>query len=79
MSLPVNRIASEIYTPLPPHCLTPEAEEFFKTLSPRDQALQNLAFKMLGSSHYVDKTHAFLAWKHSRDNSTPKKESPAIS
>jgi hypothetical protein len=63
---------SETYVPHPPHSLTPEAKEFLESLSPRYRALQNLAILKLGSSHFVEKTHAFTAWKKS-GATTPKK------
>lgn len=62
---------SEKYKPPPEHSLNHEEKEFLNSLSLRELALHNMAIKMLGSSYFVWKSHAFNKWKES--NKTNKK------
>ena len=58
---------SSVYEAPPVHSLNTEEQEFIKTLSPKEIALHNLAIKKLGSSYFVWKSHAFQAWKQSKN------------
>ena len=47
----------------PPHALNPQEKAFFKQLTPQEKELHELATKMLGSSYFMGKTHAYRAWE----------------
>jgi hypothetical protein len=56
----------------PPHKLNAHEKAFLQSLSPREKELQNLATQMLGSSHFLGKTHGFAKWqKSSQDTQSP--------
>jgi hypothetical protein len=55
------------------HTVTEKGKQFLGSLPPRDRELHELAAKMLGSSYFVEKTHAFTKWL----KSTPNTQSPA--
>lgn len=44
------------------HEVTEKGKEFLASLSPRERELHTLAAKMLGSSYFVEKTHAYVKW-----------------
>jgi hypothetical protein len=50
-----------------PHQLSDEEQLFIKSLSPKELALHELAIQKLGSSYFVWKSHAFQAWKQSKN------------
>ena len=49
----------ENYKPLPPHTISKEEEEYLKTLNKKEYALHEMATKLLGSSYFVKKSHAY--------------------
>ncbi len=55
----------------PPHPLNDKEKAFVKSLSEKEKALHQLATKMLGSSYFAGKTHAYRAWE-SKQKSTQK-------
>jgi hypothetical protein len=55
------------------HQVTEKGKEFLASLTPREQELHTLAAKMLGSSYFVEKTHAYVKWL----KTTPNTQSPA--
>lgn len=57
----------EKYSPPKVHSLNADEAEFIKTLTPKEVALHNLAIEKLGSSYFVWKSHAFQAWKQSKN------------
>ena len=56
-------IPSETLAFQPPHKLNPQEQAFQKSLSEKEKQLHDLATKMLGSSYFMGKTHAFRAWE----------------
>jgi hypothetical protein len=44
------------------HEISAEGKAFLASLTPEKRALQKLAQKMLGSSYFIEKTHAFRKW-----------------
>uniref|UniRef100_A0A6C0D6R7 Uncharacterized protein n=1 Tax=viral metagenome TaxID=1070528 RepID=A0A6C0D6R7_9ZZZZ len=58
---------SSKYEPPKVHSLNADEQEFIKTLSLKELALHNLAIQKLGSSYFVWKSHAFQAWKQSKN------------
>jgi hypothetical protein len=58
---------SSKYEPLLPHLVNNDEDEFIKTLTPKELSLHNLAIQKLGSSYFVWKSHAFQAWKQSKN------------
>jgi len=42
------------------HVVTEKGKEFLASLPQKDQELHTLAAKMLGSSYFVEKTHAYV-------------------
>jgi len=50
------------------HEVTEKGKEFLGSLPPRERELHELAAKMLGSSYFVEKTHAFTKWLKSTPN-----------
>ena len=63
-----------------PHEITPEGQEFLKSLTPKEYNLHILAQKMLGSSYFVEKTPQFKAWKQRRqaEAATLKSQPPKV-
>ena len=55
------------YEPPSQHTLSDEEQLFIKSLSPKELALHELAIQKLGSSYFVWKSHAFQAWKQSKN------------
>jgi hypothetical protein len=49
------------YTPPPPHRIPEEAAKFLETLAEKERALHELAIELLGSSYFVETSHAFVA------------------
>jgi hypothetical protein len=64
----------DTYIPQEPHPVTEKGKLFLGSLPPRERELHELATKMLGSSYFVEKTHAFTKWLK---NTTPNTQSPA--
>lgn len=52
-----------MYVPLPPHPIGEEAAEFLKQLTPKERELHEMAIEKLGSSYFVESSHAFKKWK----------------
>jgi hypothetical protein len=50
------------YIPQAPHPVSEKGKQFLASLSERDLALQNMMSKSLGSSYFVERTHAFRKW-----------------
>lgn len=57
------------------HEVTAKGKEFLASLSPRERELHTLAAKMLGSSYFVEKTHAYVKWL--KEQTTPNTQSQA--
>ena len=65
-----------------PHAVTEKGKEFLASLGEKDRALQTMMSKSLGSSYFVERTHAFRKWAASalaagtsetaKANATPK-------
>ena len=51
------------YIPQAPHPISEEGRRFLASLSEREMALQTMMSKSLGSSYFVERTHAFRKWK----------------
>ena len=56
------------YTPQPPHPISEEGLKFLASLSERERKLHEMmsapcAARGLGSSYFVERTHAFRKWK----------------
>lgn len=52
--------------PLPPHPIPSEAEPFLASMTKEERELHELAVKMLGSSYFIERCHAFRKWKASQ-------------
>lgn len=63
----------DTYIPQEPHVVTEKGKQFLGSLPPKERELHELATKMLGSSYFVEKTHAFTKWL----KSIPNTQSPA--
>jgi hypothetical protein len=53
-------------TQLPPHVLNEREEAFVAKMTPKERRLHEIATKMLGSSYFVEWTHAFQKAKAQR-------------
>jgi hypothetical protein len=51
------------YKPPPPHRIPEKAAKFLATLSEKERQLHELALELLGSSYFVETSHAFKAAK----------------
>jgi hypothetical protein len=51
---------------LPPHPISPEAKKYLATLTVAEMELHKLAVERLGSSYFVERTHAYRKWKASQ-------------
>lgn len=51
------------YTPPPPHSIPEEALPFMKSMTQKEKELHELAIELLGSSYFVETSHAFKSWK----------------
>jgi len=49
----------EKYIPPPPPRIPEEAKKFLETLTEKEHQLHELAFELLGSSYFVETSHAF--------------------
>ena len=45
-----------------PHPITEKGKEFLASLGEKERALQTMMSKSLGSSYFVERTHAFRKW-----------------
>jgi hypothetical protein len=54
----------------PPHALNPKEKEFVNSMGAKQKELHDLATKMLGSSYFVGKTHAYTKWVSSQSAAT---------
>ena len=52
----------ETYKPQEPHALSEKELLCVQSMSPEEKQLHELATKMLGSSHFVGKTHGYTKW-----------------
>jgi len=59
----------------PPHPVSEKGKEFLASLSERDAALQTMMSKSLGSSYFVERTHAFRKWLAAKVTPQEKKTS----
>ena len=48
-----------------PHPVTEKGREFLASLDERNKALHTMMSKSLGSSYFVERTHAFRKWSAS--------------
>jgi len=48
------------YKPPPPHRIPEEASKFLETLKEKERQLHELAIELLGSSYFVETSHAFV-------------------
>lgn len=57
-----------------PHPITEKGKEFLTSLDERGKALQDMMSKSLGSSYFVERTHAFRKWvaETAKANAIPK-------
>jgi hypothetical protein len=55
----------------PPHPVSEEGKRFLASLSPRELELQTMMSKSLGSSYFVERTHAFRKWKQQKHTPHP--------
>jgi hypothetical protein len=57
-----------------PHPITEKGKEFLASLDDRNKALHTMMSKSLGSSYFVERTHAFRKWvaETSKANAIPK-------
>ena len=60
----------ETLTFQPPHVLNPKEKQFVASLGAKQMELHDLATKMLGSSYFVGKTHAYTKWVSSQSAAT---------
>ena len=44
------------------HPITPDGEKFLASLNERERKLHEIAMEKLGSSYFVERTHAFRKW-----------------
>jgi len=51
------------YTPPKPAPLPADFDEFYASLTPKEQRLHLLAVNKLGSSYFVQWTHFYKKWK----------------
>lgn len=58
-------MSEEIYKPQEPHPVQEKGKQFLGSLPPKARELHTLATSMLGSSYFVEKTHAFKKWSAS--------------
>jgi hypothetical protein len=61
---------SETLSFQPPHPLNGKEKAFVKSLTDKEKALHELATKMLGSSYFAGKTHAFKGWDTKKKEGT---------
>ena len=59
MSSPVPK---NPYVPLPPHAIPEEAKQFLESMTAQEKILHEMAVTILGSSYFVETSHAFLAY-----------------
>jgi len=55
-----------------PHPITEKGKEFLASLDERGKALQTMMSKSLGSSYFVERTHAFRKWAATGNTGTSK-------
>lgn len=48
--------------PQAPHPISEKGKQFLASLGAREAALQTMMSKSLGSSYFVERTHAFRKW-----------------
>ncbi len=60
--------SKETLTFQPPHKLNQTEQAFLQQLPPKEKELHELATKMLGSSYFMGKTHAYTAWVKTNPN-----------
>jgi len=52
----------QAYTPPPPHVIPESAVKFLEAMSEKERQLHELAIELLGSSYFVETSHAYKAW-----------------
>jgi hypothetical protein len=55
---------------LPPHPLPKDSAQFIESLTPTERRLQELARVQLGSSYFMEKTHAYKKWSANQKKSS---------
>ena len=58
-----------------PHPITEKGKEFLASLDERNRSLHTMMSKSLGSSYFVERTHAFRKWSangSAKTNAIPK-------
>jgi hypothetical protein len=60
------------YIPQAPHPISEKGRQFLASLSPREAALQTMMSKSLGSSYFVERTHAFRKWLAAQEKPSEK-------
>lgn len=54
-----------------PHAIDDKGAQFLASLTEKERELHKLATEMLGSSYFVEKTHAFNKWKSTTSPNKP--------
>lgn len=65
-SLKIRKTPIEMNSPYvapPPHAIPAEAIPYLESLTPKERELHEMAVKILGSSYFVETSHAFIKWK----------------
>jgi len=58
-----NQVPTNPYIPLPPHNIPADAIPYLESLGPKEKELHEMAVRILGSSYFVETSHAYLKWK----------------
>ena len=59
--------------PQAPHPISEKGKQFLASLGAREAALQTMMSKSLGSSYFVERTHAFRKWLALQEKPAEKK------
>ena len=52
--------------PQPPHAIPEEAKPFIAAMTESERLLHEMSIELLGSSYFVESSHAFRKWKAQR-------------
>ncbi len=58
----------ELYKPPKPSPLPEDFDEFYKSLTPQEKQLHQLAIEKLQSSYFVQWTHMYKDWKKAKES-----------
>ena len=58
--LPSRKVDME---PQPPHAVPEEAKPFITAMTENERLLHEMSIELLGSSYFVESSHAFRKWK----------------